>query len=69
LPEVSDNRAYIGAWQMLTVGLWGSLEIQVDPYTYALTGQLRLIGSLWVDIVVRLPAAFVTIGPLSVLAP
>jgi hypothetical protein len=54
---------------MLTVGLWGSLEIQVDPYTYALTGQLRLIGSLWVDIAVRVPAAFAALGPLLVVTP
>jgi len=45
--EVSDSRAYIGCWQMLTIAIWGGLEIQVDPYTYALTGQLRLIGNLW----------------------
>jgi len=68
-PEVTDNRAYIGAWQMLTIAIWGGLEIQVDPFTYALTGQFRLIGNLWVDIAVRLPSAFAIIEPLPVLPP
>ena len=41
--EVSDNKAYCGAWQMLTIAIWGGLEIQIDPYMYALTNQLRLV--------------------------
>ena len=45
--------------------IWGGLEIQIDPYTYALTNQLRLMGGLWVDIAVRLPAAFSIFGPLT----
>jgi Phage capsid family len=68
-PEVSDNKAYIGAWQMLTIAIWAGLEIVVDPFSYALNNQLRLIANLWVDIAVRLPAAFATIGPLPVIAP
>lgn len=62
--EVTDNKAYCGAWQMLTIAIWGGLEIQIDPFAYALNNQLRLIASLWVDVAVRLPQAFSIIGPL-----
>jgi hypothetical protein len=29
--EVVDNKAYVGAWQMLTIAIWGGLEIEIDP--------------------------------------
>lgn len=58
--QVSDNKAYCGAWAMLTIAIWGALEIHIDPFTYADT------NNLWVDVAVRLPAAFaVTAGPVS----
>jgi Phage capsid family len=64
--EVSDGRAYMGCWQMLTIAVWGALEIWVNPYVYAETSQLLLLGNLWVDVAVRLPAAFAyTTNPVS----
>jgi Phage capsid family len=63
--EVTDNKAYCGNWSMLTIAIWGGLEIGVDIITYAMNGQVRLIGSLWVDVAVRLPGAFSVLGPLT----
>ena len=61
--EVTDGKVYCGAWNMLTIALWGALEIHVDPFIYASTNQIRLFANLWVDVAVRLPAAFCVVGP------
>jgi hypothetical protein len=61
--QVTDGKAYCGAWGMLTIAIWGALEINVDPFVYASTNQIRLFGNLWVDVAVRLPAAFCVVGP------
>jgi hypothetical protein len=61
--EVTDAKVYCGAWQMLTIAIWGALEIHVDPFIYASNNQIRLFGNLWVDVAVRLPAAFCVVGP------
>ena len=55
----------ICAWRRIS-RIWGALEIHVDPYAFVDTNQLRLVGNLWVDVAVRLPAAFaVTANPVS----
>jgi hypothetical protein len=38
------------------------MEILTDPFIYSSTNQIRLFANLWVDIAVRLPAAFCVVG-------
>lgn len=57
-PEVSDNRCFVGAWSMMTFCLWGSLEVLINPFTFADTNRVRISATLLADVGVRLPAAF-----------
>lgn len=56
--EAADNRTYMGCYQMLTIAIFGGLEILLDAYSLMSNNQIRLIANLWADVAVRLPSAF-----------
>jgi len=56
--QVNSGYMFFGDWTQVLVGLWGGLELLVDPYTQATSGLVRLIASQFVDIAVRHPGAF-----------
>jgi HK97 family phage major capsid protein len=57
---VSNNNIYYGAWERLICGIFGDgLEIVVDNYTLAETGDVRVIATLCADAVIDAPEAFV----------
>lgn len=51
--QINDNASaqelvYFGNWSDYVIGQWGGLDILVDPYTAAGTGQVRLVlNSFW----------------------
>ncbi|MCC6713904.1 MAG: phage major capsid protein [Gammaproteobacteria bacterium] len=47
-----------GAWAELLIGMWGALELMVDPYTFGTSGGVRVIALQDVDIAVRHAASF-----------
>lgn len=48
-----------GHWSDLVIGQWGSgIELQVDPYTQATSGAVRLIAMTDVDIAIRHAESF-----------
>lgn len=48
-----------GDWSQLFVGMFGSgVELIVDPYTLAATGQVRITANLFADVAVRYAASF-----------
>lgn len=47
-----------GNWKSLIVGAWGGLEIQVDPYTAATSGNVRVVFFQSVDVGVMYPESF-----------
>jgi len=49
---------FFGNWGDLMVGMWGGLDILVDPYTASTTGTVRVIALQDVDVAVRQPASF-----------
>ena len=47
-----------GDWSQLMIGMWGGLDLMLDPYTGATAGTRRVVGLQDVDIGCRLPSAF-----------
>lgn len=49
---------FFGNWADLIIGLWGGLDILVDPYTGSTAGTVRVVALQDVDIAVRHPESF-----------
>jgi HK97 family phage major capsid protein len=49
---------FFGNWNDLLIGMWGGLDILVDPYTGSTSGTLRIVALQDVDIAVRNPESF-----------
>ncbi len=45
-------------WEDLLIGLWGSLDLLVDPYTFSNQGRVRITAFMSADIAVRRAASF-----------
>lgn len=50
-----------GNWEELLIGMWGSLDLLVDPYTGADTGRVRIVAFMSADMAVRRAASFAAI--------
>lgn len=53
-----SHKVAFGVWSELYIGIWGGLDMIVDPYTLAQTGRIRVILNLYADVAVRRPVAF-----------
>ena len=51
-------------WSMGVIGLFGAPDVTVDPYTLAVTGQVRITLNQFADFGLRQPAAFSKIDDL-----
>lgn len=49
---------FFGNWADLIVGLWGGLDLLVDPYTASTSGTTRIVALQDVDVAVRHPESF-----------
>jgi capsid protein len=58
LSGTNATTVFFGAWQMLSILIWGSVEILVNPFTYADTNRVLISATILADVAVRLPAAF-----------
>lgn len=47
-----------GNWADLIIGMWGTLDLTVDPYALSTQGAVRIIALQDVDVAVRQPASF-----------
>lgn len=56
--------AIFANWSDLLIGQWGSIDIQVDPYTLAGDGQVRLVVNAYFGIAKRHPESF-AVGSLK----
>jgi len=54
-----------GNWQDVIIGLWGALDLIVDPYTFSSRGRVRISAFLSADISVRRPQSFAAIADAS----
>ena len=47
-----------GIWSELFIGMWGGLDILVDPYTRADYGEIKLVLNQFADVALRNPESF-----------
>lgn len=49
---------YFGNWSELMIAQWGGLDIVIDPYTQAATGNVRMVVQSWWDAAMKHTASF-----------
>lgn len=55
---VCSSVVFSSDWSMFVMGLFGGLDITVDPYSLASTGQVRITLNQFFDFICRQPGAF-----------
>jgi HK97 family phage major capsid protein len=55
---VTGNRVVFGKFSDLIIGLWGSLDLVIDPYSQASANKTVVTSTLLVDVALQHPAAF-----------
>ena len=53
-----------GNWSDLLIGEWGTVDLLVDPYTNADSGQVRVVTFSFVDIAVRHAQSFAAVSDI-----
>lgn len=56
--QLAAGECIFGNFSDLIIGMWGGLDIQVDPYTLSLSGSVRVRALQSVDIAIRHAASF-----------
>jgi HK97 family phage major capsid protein/HK97 family phage prohead protease len=56
--QISSGDVFLGNFADLVVGMWGGLELQVDPYSQSTKGRLRVIVFQDVDFALRRTQSF-----------
>lgn len=56
--QISTGDAIFGNFSDLLIGMWGGLDITVDPFTHSARGRIRIVMMQDVDIAVRRPQSF-----------
>jgi len=54
--------AILGDWSQLVVGFWTGVDLLVDPYTLATTGQTRVVAIQLADVNLRQAGAMAALG-------
>ena len=62
--HISNKKYIYGDFSNLAIGQWGAIDLTVDPYTLARSGQIRLVVNAYFDAKILRPTAF-TAGDLS----
>ncbi|MDC3382349.1 phage major capsid protein [Candidatus Pelagibacter sp.] len=57
--QVTSGDFYFGNFADLLIGLYGGLDITVDPYSLSTTGSVRIVALQNVDVAVRHPESFI----------
>ena len=56
-----EGKKYIyGDFSNLVIGQWGAIDLTIDPYTKAASGQVRIVVNAFFDAKVVRPTAFAT---------
>ncbi|MEY8204880.1 MAG: phage major capsid protein [Bermanella sp.] len=56
--QITNKDYWFGVWSEMIIGMWGGLDLTIDPYTHSAKGRLRVVAFQDVDIAVRHPASF-----------
>ena len=57
--QLAAGTAIYGKFDNLCIGMWGALDLTVDPYSLSTSGSLRVVALQDVDVAVRHAEAFV----------
>jgi HK97 family phage major capsid protein len=57
--QVAAKDVFFGNWSSMIMGLWGGLDLMVDPYAGSTSGTVRVIALQSVDFAVKQPTSFV----------
>lgn len=57
--DVPGDRVAYGIWSNLMIGIWGAMEMIVDPYTKGSSGQVRNWANAFADAAVKRPSTFI----------
>lgn len=60
--QVATGDVFFGNWADMLIGMWGGLDLTVDPYTHSKKGRIRIVGFQDVDFTVRRAASFCYAG-------
>jgi HK97 family phage major capsid protein/HK97 family phage prohead protease len=60
--QIATGDVFFGNWADLLIGMWGGLDLTVDPYTHSKKGRIRIVGFQDVDFAVRRAASFCYAG-------
>lgn len=61
---ICSSMVFSSDWSMLVLGLFGGLDVTVDPYTLATTGQVRITLNQFFDWLCRQPGVFASVDDL-----
>jgi hypothetical protein len=56
--HATAGTAYVGLFEHCLIGMWGGIDLVVDPYTNGSTGVVNIYAYQLADIAVRHPGAF-----------
>ena len=56
--HATAGTAYVGLFDNCLIGMWGGMDLVIDPYSLADTGSIRIVASQLSDVAVRHPLAF-----------
>lgn len=56
--QIDNGDIFFGNFADLIIGMWGGLDLTVDPYSNSKKGRLRIVAMQDVDFVIRQPASF-----------
>ena len=51
--QIADGDVFFGNFNDLIIGLWGGLDLTLDPYSLSSSGGLRIVAFQDVDFVLR----------------
>lgn len=57
---VCSSAVFSSDWSMFLMGLFGGLDVTVDPYSLAINAQIRITLNVFFDFLCRQPGAFAT---------
>ena len=55
---ISGKKYLYGDFSNLAIGQWGSIDLTIDPYTLARSGQIRIVVNAYFDAKILRPEAF-----------
>lgn len=62
--QQTTSKIVYGNWAELLIGIWGGLDVLVDPYTKSASGGVRIVSFISYDVAVRHAGSF-SIGTLA----